>query len=279
MAKIYKPTTPSRRHATGYDFSELTGVKRFKKLTNGMRGSTGRNNNGRITTRHRGAGVKRAYRSIDFKQDKFDIPARVHSIEYDPNRTTFIALLHYKDGEKRYIIAPQGLKAGGTIITSEKGKLEPGNRMRLGNIPQGTMIYNIEIKPNKGGQFIRSAGMSATVLAHEGKHVQVTLPSSEVRRFDVNSMASIGQLSNAQHSTIIIGKAGRNRWLGRRPAVRGSAMNPVDHPHGGGEGRQGIGLRRGPKTPWGKLAFGVKTRRKKNKTSALIVRRRKKKKR
>ncbi|MFH1769114.1 MAG: 50S ribosomal protein L2 [Parcubacteria group bacterium] len=277
MAKKYKPTTPSRRHMMGYDFSNLSKVGPLKSLTKGMKKVAGRNNKGRITTRHQGAGVKQAYRIIDFKQDKLDIPAKVYSIEYDPNRTARIARLHYKDGAKRYILAPDGLKEGDMVITSEKTKLEPGNRMKLKNIPQGTMIHNLEAKPGRGGQVIRSAGMGATVLAHDGKHVQVTLPSSEVRKFSEDSMASIGQLSNAEHSSIVIGKAGRSRWLGKRPAVRGSAMNPVDHPHGGGEGRQGIGLRRGPKTPWGKQARGVKTRRPKNKSNKFIIRRRKKK--
>jgi len=262
----------------GYDFSDLSGVAPLKSLTKGLRRAAGRNNKGRITTRHQGGGAKRAYRVVDFKQNKIDVSAKVFSIEYDPNRTTRIARLHYEDGEKRYIIAPVGLKPGDRIVVSEKTKLEPGNRMRLKNIPQGTIIHNIEIQPGRGGQMIRSAGMGATVLAHEGDYVQVTLPSSEVRKFNKEVMASIGHLSNQEHSSITIGKAGRSRWLGRRPAVRGSAMNPVDHPHGGGEGRQGIGLRRGPKTPWGKQARGVKTRRKKKKSSIFIVRRRKKKK-
>jgi large subunit ribosomal protein L2 len=277
MAKNYKPTTPSRRHMQKYDFSNLSGAKPLKSLIKGVRKIAGRNNKGRVTTRHRGGGVKRAYRTIDFKQDKLNTSARVYSIEYDPNRTTRIARLHYKDGEKRYILAPMNLQAGDTVVVSDKTELRPGNRMKLKHIPQGTVIHNLELEPGKGGQMIRSAGMGATVLAHEGTYVQVTLPSSEVRRFNENVMASIGQLSNAEHSSVVIGKAGRSRWLGRRPAVRGSAMNPVDHPHGGGEGRQGIGLRRGPKTPWGKQARGVKTRRAKKKSSKFIVRKRKKK--
>jgi large subunit ribosomal protein L2 len=275
MPKKYKPTTPARRQMMGYDFSNLSKVEPLKKLTAGFKRSKGRNNQGRITTRHRGGGVKRLYRLIDFKQEKMDIPAKVFSIEYDPNRTARIARLHYADGEKRYILAPEGLKVGDEIIVSEKTDLKPGNRMRLKNIPQGTIIHNIELSPNKGGELVRSAGSGATVLAHEGKYVQVVLPSSEIRRFHGDVMASIGQLSNVEHSSITIGKAGRSRLLGRRPAVRGSAMNPVDHPHGGGEGRQGIGLKY-PKTPWGKPALGVKTRNKKKKSGKFIVRRRKK---
>lgn len=275
MAKTYKPTTPSRRQMLGYDFSNLSKIEPLKKLTAGFQRSVGRNNQGRITIRHRGGGVKRSYREIDFKQSKMDVPAKVFSIEYDPNRTTRIARLHYADGDKRYILAPEGIKVGDSVIVSEKGKLEPGNRMRLKNIPQGTIIHNIELHPGKGGQAIRSAGSSATVLAHEGDYVQVILPSSEVRKFSGNSMASIGQLSNAEHNSINLGKAGRRRHLGWRPQVRGTAMNPVDHPHGGGEGRQPIGLKH-PKTPWGKPALGVKTRMKKKKSWKFIVRRRKK---
>ena len=275
MPKKYKPTTPARRQMMGYDFSNLSKVEPLKKMTVGFKRSKGRNNQGRITTRHRGGGVKRLYRLIDFKQEKMDIPAKVFSIEYDPNRTARIARLHYADGEKRYILAPEGLEVGDEIIVSEKTDLKPGNRMRLKNIPQGTIIHNIELSPNKGGGLVRSAGSGATVLAHEGKYVQVVLPSSEIRRFHGDVMASIGQLSNVEHSSVTIGKAGRSRLLGRRPAVRGTAMNPVDHPHGGGEGRQGIGLKY-PKTPWGKHALGVRTRNKKKKSGKFIVRRRKK---
>jgi large subunit ribosomal protein L2 len=260
---------------TGYDFSNLAKIEPLKNLTVGFQRAVGRNNQGRITTRHRGGGVKRSYRIVDFKQNKMDVPAKIFAIEYDPNRTTRIARLHYKDGEKRYILAPEGVKAGDYVVTSEKTKLQPGNRMKLRNIPQGTIVHNIELHPGKGGQAIRSAGSGATVLAHEGDYVQVVLPSSEVRNFHGDCMASIGQLSNAEHSTINIGKAGRNRHLGWRPAVRGTAMNPVDHPHGGGEGRQPIGLKY-PKTPWGKHALGVRTRNKKKKSWKFIVRRRKK---
>ena len=259
----------------GYDFSNLSKIEPLKKLMAGFKRDKGRNNQGRITTRHRGGGAKRLYRLVDFKQEKMNVPAKVFSLEYDPNRTVRIARLHYADGEKRYILAPEGLKVGDEIIVSEKTKLEPGNRMKLKNIPQGTMIHNIELHPGKGGQIVKSAGSGATVLAHEGEYVQIVLPSSEVRKFHGNVMASIGQLSNVEHSSIKIGKAGRNRYLGWRPAVRGTAMNPVDHPHGGGEGRQGIGLKY-PKTPWGKHALGVKTRNKKKKSGKFIVRRRKK---
>lgn len=259
----------------GYDFSDLSKIKPLKKLTAGFKRDKGRNNQGRITTRHRGGGAKRLYRLIDFRQEKINVPAKVFSVEYDPNRTVRIARLHYADGEKRYILAPEDLKVGDEIIVSEKTDLKPGNRMRLKNIPQGTVIHNIELTPNKGGQVVKAAGSGATVLAHEGKYVQVILPSSEIRRFPGEVMASIGQLSNVEHGSIKIGKAGRNRYLGWRPAVRGTAMNPVDHPHGGGEGRQGIGLKY-PKTPWGKHALGVKTRNKKKKSGKFIVRRRKK---
>ena len=259
----------------GYDFSNLSNTKPLKSLTAGFKRAVGRNNQGRVTSRHRGGGVKNLYRTIDFKQDKLNVSASVFSIEYDPNRTVRIARLHYADGEKRYIIAPEGLKAGDKVIAAEKTALEPGNRMKLKNIPQGTVVHNIELQPGRGGQVVRSAGTSATVLAHEGEYVQITMPSSEVRRFHGEVMASIGQLSNAEHSSIVLGKAGRARYLGRRPKVRGTAMNPVDHPHGGGEGRQPIGMPH-PKTPWGKPALGVKTRNRKKKSWKFIVRRRKK---
>lgn len=275
MTKRYKPTTPSRRQMVGYDFSNLNAIEPLKRLTAGFRRSVGRNNQGRITTRHKGGGVKRLYRTIDFKQDKFNISAKVVALEYDPNRTSRIARLHYTDGDKRYILAPENLHVGDAIIVADKANLQPGNRMRLKHIPQGTIIHSLELQPGRGGQMIRSAGSGATVLAHEGRYVQVVLPSSEVRRFLGDSMASIGQLSNAEHNTIVLGKAGRSRYLGIRPAVRGSAMNPVDHPHGGGEGRQPIGLRF-PKTPWGKHALGVKTRDKKKKSAKFIITRRKK---
>ena len=275
MLKDYGPTTTSRRHMQGYDFSNLTGVAPLKSLTRGGKRGVGRNNQGRITVRHKGGGVKRVYRTVDFIQEKMDVIGRVFSIEYDPNRTTRIARIIYRDGDQRYILAPEGLKAGMEIISGERAKLVPGNRMRLRNIPQGSIIHNLELHPGKGGQIVRSAGMGATVLAHEGEYVQVVMPSSEVRKFHGNVMASIGQLSNIEHSSINMGKAGRQRMKGVRPQVRGSAMNPVDHPHGGGEGRQGIGLKY-PKTPWGKHALGVKTRGRKKPSNLFIVKRRKK---
>lgn len=273
MGKQYKPTTPTRRHAMAYDFSQLTKVDPLKSLKGGIINSTGRNNKGRRTSSHRGAGVKKLYRFIDFKQDKFNIPGEVFSIEYDPNRTARIARIHFADGEKRYILAPQELKKGDRIVISERAPLKPGNRMKLKNIPQGTIIHNIELRPGQGGKISRSAGSGATVLANDAGYVQLSMPSSEIRRISENSFASIGQLSNAEHNTIVLGKAGRSRWLGRRPKVRGTAMNPVDHPYGGGEGRQGRGTRR-PKTRTGKITGGRKTRNKKKKSNIFIVRRR-----
>lgn len=271
--KDYKPTTPSRRSAQGYDFSGLTSSKPLKALTFGRHRKVGRNNHGRITSMHRGGGVKRSYRDIDFKQMKLDVPALVATIEYDPNRTSRIALLHYTDGEKRYILAPAELKAGDTILTAEQAPVRPGNRMKLKNVPQGALVHNIELKPGRGGQIVRSAGASAIVLAHDAGKTQVQLPSSEMRLINSECYASIGQLSNAEHNLIHLGKAGRNRWLGRRPKVRGTAMNPVDHPYGGGEGRQGRGTRR-PKTRHGKITGGHKTRNPKKKSNKFIARRR-----
>jgi large subunit ribosomal protein L2 len=279
MVKKYKPTTPARRGMTSVDYSVLTKKKPEKKLTKKLVKKAGRGYRGRITTRHRGGGHKRKYRLIDFKQlDKMDIPAKVVSIEYDPNRSCFIALVNYKDGEKRYILAPDGLKVGQEVICQEKAPLKIGNRLQLKNIPVGSQVYNIELTPGKGGQLIRSAGSAAQVMAHEGGYTHLKLPSGEVRMVKDNGWASLGQLSNPEHNTVVIGKAGRSRWLGRRPTVRGSAMNPCDHPHGGGENRQPIGLRKGPKTPWGKLAYGVKTRKKKKASDKLILKRRGKKK-
>lgn len=274
--KQYKPFTPSRRAMTGVDYSGLTKKEPEKKLTKILVRSAGRGHKGRITTRHKGGGHKRKYRLIDFKQtDKINMPARVAALEYDPNRTCFIALIEYQDKEKRYILAPDGLKVNDEIVCREKAPLKLGNRMQLKNIVSGTQVYNIELWPGRGGQLVRSAGLGAQVLANEGGYVHLKMPSREVRMVKENCLASIGQLSNPKHNTIIIGKAGRSRWLGKRPTVRGSAMNPVDHPHGGGEGRTGIGLRRGPKTPWGKLAYGVKTRKKKKWSNKMILKRRK----
>jgi len=259
----------------GYDFSNLSDIKPLKKLTGGFNRTPGRNNQGRITVRHKGGGVKRLYREIDFKQDKKDILGKVFSIEYDPNRTARIARIHYADGDKRYILSPEGLKSGDNVIVSDKAPLKIGNRMKLRYIPQGTEVYNIELFPGKGGQIVRSAGSMATVLAHDEGYVQLSMPSSEIRKVSEEGMASIGRVSNIEHSSIVIGKAGRNRYLGIRPTVRGSAMNPVDHPYGGGEGRQGRGTRR-PKTAHGKVTGGHKTRNKKKKSGKFIVRRRKK---
>jgi len=262
----------------GYDFSDITKIAPLKSATSGRHRKVGRNNQGRITGPHRGGGVKRLYRDIDFKQVKVDIPAKVAAIEYDPNRTSRIARLHYVDGDRRYILAAEGLKVGDSVVTSDKAPLRPGNRMRLKHIPQGTQIYNVELHPGRGGMLVRSAGSFATLMAIDGAQAQLTMPSSEVRIISADSFASIGQVSNAQHSSIKLGKAGRSRWLGRRPKVRGTAMNPVDHPHGGGEGRQPIGMS-SPKTRHGKKAYGVRTRDPKKRSLKFIVRRRKNKKR
>jgi len=264
---------------TSVDYSSITKTKPDKKLTKKLLKKSGRGYRGHITVRHKGGGHKRKYRLIDFKRhDKIGIPAKVVSIEYDPNRTCFIALLTYNDGEKRYILAPNGLKVDQEVICKEKTSLKIGNRLELKNIIIGTEVYNIELQPRKGGQMIRSAGGSAQVMAHEGGYTHLKLPSSEVRMVRDNCLASIGQLSNTEHNLVVIGKAGRSRWMGHRPTVRGSAMNACDHPHGGGENRQSIGLRKGPKTPWGKLAYGVKTRKKKASNKLILKRRVKKKK-
>ncbi len=276
--KIYKPTTPGRRKMTGIDYKEvLTASKPHKPLVRALKKRAGRNKQGRITVRHQGGGHKKRYRLIDFKRDKFNIPAKVESIEYDPNRSAFIALITYEDGKKSYILAPQDLKVGNKIIAGEKVPLEPGNRMPLKNMTIGTSVYNIELIPGKGGQIVRTAGANAQVTALEGGYVHLTLPSSEIRMVPENAMASIGSLTNPEHRFVNIGKAGRSRWLGKRPTVRGVAMNPVDHPHGGGEGRAPVGQRKGPKTPWGKKAYGVKTRKKKKYSNKFIIKGRKRK--
>lgn len=263
---------------TSVDFSALTEKKPHRKLTKKLARSFGRSNTGRITIRHKGSGHKRRYRLIDFKQtDKIDIPAKVASIEYDPNRSCFIALVNYQDGEKRYILAPSGLKKGDEIICKEKASLKAGNRLKLKYIPVGTEVHNIELLPGQGGRMARSAGSGAQVLAIEGGYCHLKLPSTEVRMVKEDCFASIGSLSNSEHDLVVIGKAGRSRWMGKRPTVRGSAMNPCDHAHGGGENKQSIGLRKGPKTPWGKLAHGIKTRKKKKKSNKFILKRRKKK--
>lgn len=272
--KTYKPVTNGRRGMTVSDFSEITTDKPEKSLLQPLPKRAGRNSQGRITVRHRGGGHKRLYRLIDFKRDKDGIPGRVATIEYDPNRSANIALIHYHDGEKRYIIAPKGLKVGMDIMSGPDADIKVGNALPLENIPVGTVIHNIELKPGKGGQLVRAAGTSAQVLGKEGKYVLVRLASGEVRMILGKCRATVGEVGNEQHELINIGKAGRSRWLGRRPAVRGSAMNPNDHPHGGGEGKAPIG-RKSPVTPWGKPTLGYKTRKKNKKSDKFIVRPRK----
>ena len=274
--KIYKPTTPSRRGMTGIDFSQLSKKKPEKKLLKYIKRKVGRSSaSGRITVRHKGGGVKKLYRIIEFSQTRIDLPAKVLALEYDPNRTAFIALIEYKNKERQYIIAPQSLKIGQEIIFSESAPLNPANRIKLKNIPVGTAVYNVELEPGKGGKIVRSAGSSAQVLALDGNYVTLKMPSGEIRKFNGECFASIGMVSNPENRFYNLGKAGKSRLKGRRPHVRGSAMNPVDHPHGGGEGRQPIGLKH-PKTPWGKPALGVKTRNRKKWSNKLIVQRRKK---
>jgi large subunit ribosomal protein L2 len=271
--KKVKPTSPGRRTQTYSTFEEITHTEPEKSLLKPLPKTGGRNNYGRITCRHRGGGHKRRYRVIDFKRDKHDIPAKVFSIEYDPNRGARIALLHYADGEKRYILAPQNLKTGDTVISGETADIKPGNALPLRAIPLGTLVHNVEMKLGKGGQMVRGAGTYAQVMAKEGKYTLLKLPSSELRLVLSECMATIGMLSNADRSNLSIGKAGRTRWLGKRPSVRGVAMNPVDHPHGGGEGRSSGG--RHPVTPWGVPTKGYKTRKKKKASGQYIVKRRK----
>ncbi len=270
--KSFKPTSPGRRFVTVSTFEEITTDKPEKSLMAPLKKTAGRNSHGHLTVRHRGGGHKRMYRIIDFKRDKDNIPAKVATIEYDPNRSARIALLHYADGEKRYIVAPVGLKVGTVIYSGPESDIKVGNALPLRNIPVGTVIHNIELKPQKGAQLVRSAGTSAQLMAKEGKYAHVRMPSSEVRLILLDCRATIGQVGNLDHENITIGKAGRSRWLGIRPSNRGVAMNPVDHPHGGGEGRSPIG--RNPVTPWGKPALGAKTRKKKNASDKLIVKRR-----
>ena len=274
MLKVYKPTTPGRRQTSVVDTSTLTKKRPEKSLTIYLRDKAGRNNQGQVTLRHQGGGLKNLYRQIDFRQDKFDIPAKVMALEYDPNRTAWIALIYFKDGEKRYILAPHELKVGDTVISS-KNKLEakPGNRMPLKHIPTAYLVHNIELTPGEGGKIARSAGSGAVLMTIEGGYAQLKLPSGEIRIVSENSLASVGQLSNPDWHLVRWGKAGRMRLRGIRPSVRGKAMNPVDHPHGGGEGHQPIGLVH-PKTPWGKTALGVKTRNKKKWSSKFILKRR-----
>lgn len=271
--RYYRPYTPGTRERVVSDFSEVTRSEPEKSLTRRVHRSKGRNNRGVITCRHRGGGHKRLYRIIDFRRDKRNIPAKVASIEYDPNRNARISLLHYEDGEKRYILYPTSLVVGSTVIAGEAVPFEVGNALPLGNIPLGTTVHNVELYPGKGGQIVRAAGASAQVVAKEGDFVTLKLPSSEVRMIRRECYATIGQVGNADVRNSSLGKAGRKRWKGRRPEVRGSVMNPVDHPHGGGEGRAPIG-RSGPVTPWGKPALGYKTRKRRKASDALIVRRR-----
>jgi large subunit ribosomal protein L2 len=273
--KKYKPTSNGRRGMTVSDFAEITTDTPEKSLLAPLHRKGGRNNQGKLTVRHHGGGHKRQYRIIDFKRDKDGIPGRVATIEYDPNRSANIALINYVDGEKRYIIAPKNLKVGMEIVSGADADIKVGNALPLINIPVGTVVHNIELKPGKGGQLVRSAGTSAQVLGKEGKYVLVRLNSGEVRMILATCRATIGQVGNEQHELINIGKAGRSRWLGKRPTVRGSVMNPNDHPHGGGEGRTPIG-RKSPMSPWGKPTLGAKTRKRTNKSDKFIVRRRKK---
>ena len=271
--KTYNPYTPSRRHMTGSDFSEITKKTPEKSLTYSLKKNSGRNNQGKITVRHRGGGAKKKYRLIDFKRNKDGIPAKVVAIEYDPNRTANIALLHYADGEKAYIIAPVGLKVGDELMNGANAEIKIGNCLPLENIPVGTQIHNIELLPGKGGQLVRSAGLSAQLMAKEGKYATLRLPSGEMRMVPIQCRATIGVIGNGDHNLVNIGKAGRKRHMGVRPTVRGSVMNPNDHPHGGGEGKAPVG-RPGPCTPWGKPALGLKTRKKNKQSNKMIVRRR-----
>jgi large subunit ribosomal protein L2 len=270
--KKIKPTTPGQRFKSVDTFEDLTTTKPESSLLTPLRRSGGRNNLGRITTRRRGGGHKRAYRIIDFKRDKFDIEAVVASIEYDPNRSARIALLNYRDGEKRYIVAPEGLTVGSKVISGQEAPIRLGNALPLKNIPAGTLVHNIELKPKKGGQIARSAGSAAQIMAKEGRYVTLRMPSGEMRLVLNECFATIGEIGNKTHENISIGKAGRNRWLGRRPKVRGVAMNPIDHPMGGGEGKSSGG--RHPTTPWGKPTKGYRTRKKRNLSDKFIVKRR-----
>lgn len=275
--KIYKPTSAGRRGMSVSTFEEITHVGPEKSLLAPLQKKSGRNNQGRITVRHRGGGHKQRYRLVDFKRDKHGIAAKVSTIEYDPNRTARIALLVYADGEKRYILAPVGLKVGDTVMSGPTAEIRVGNALPIYRIPLGTQVHNIELQPGRGGQLVRSAGVSAQLLAKEGSYAQVRMPSGEVRLISQNCLATIGQVGNADHSNVVLGKAGRKRWLGIRPGVRGTAQDPNSHPHGGGEGRSPVGMA-APKTPWGKPALGAKTRTNKR-TEQYIVRSRRNKRR
>jgi large subunit ribosomal protein L2 len=270
----FKPTSPGRRQMTVLTYEEITRVGPERSLLRPLKSKGGRNNLGKLTVRHRGGGHKRRYRLIDFRREKDGIPAKVASVEYDPNRSANIALLHYADGSKTYIIAPHGLKVGQEIVNGPEADIKVGNTLPLRNIPVGTLVHNIEMKPGKGGQLVRSAGGSAQLMAKEGRYATLRLPSGEMRMIFIECRATIGQVGNLDYENVTIGKAGRNRWLGKRPTVRGAVMNPCDHPHGGGEGRNPIG--RNPCTPWGKPALGAKTRKKKNQSDKFIVKRRSK---
>ena len=268
--RVYKPTSPARRFMSVLTFEEITKKTPEKSLTTDLRHRAGRNNQGKITVRHQGGGARRKYRIIDFKRQKDGIPATVKAIEYDPNRTCFIALLFYADGEKRYILAPLGLKVGDTVMSGPAADIKPGNCLPIANIPLGTLIHNVEIKPGKGGQMVRSAGVAAQVMAKEGAFAQVRLPSGEVRKVPMTARATVGQVGNTDHSNVRIGKAGRKRHMGVRPTGRGVVMNPVDHPHGGGEGRSPVGMP-APMSPWGKKTQGVKTRKHRKYSDKMIV--------
>lgn len=271
--KTFNPYTPSRRHMTVVDRSEITSDKPEKSLTVSLKKNSGRNNQGKITVRHHGGGSRRKYRIIDFKRNKDDIPATVKTIEYDPNRTANIALIAYADGQKAYILAPEGLKVGQKVMNGVKAEIEVGNCLPLENIPVGTQVHNIELQPGKGGQLVRAAGNGAQLMAREGKYATLRLPSGEMRMVPIKCRATVGVIGNGEHALVNIGKAGRKRHMGIRPTVRGSVMNPNDHPHGGGEGRTSIG-RPGPCTPWGKPALGLKTRKKNKPSNKYIIRRR-----
>ena len=273
--KNFRPTSPGRRGAIGHSFSEITADRPYKPLTERLQKHAGRNNQGKITVRHRGGGHKRLYRVIDWKRSKVGIAANVETIEYDPNRTARIALICFQDGTRKYILAPVGLRVGDTVKNGAGAEIRPGNSMQLSAMPVGTVIHNIELHPGKGGQLVRSAGTSAQLMAKDAGFATIRLPSGELRRVHVTCTASIGQLGNAEHKNVKLGKAGRARWLGRRPSVRGSAMNPNDHPHGGGEGKAPIGMP-GPKTPWGKPALGYKTRNNKRTDKWIVTRKAKK---
>ena len=275
--RVYKPTSPARRFMSVLTFEEITKKEPERSLVTDLRHKAGRNHHGKITVRHQGGGARRKYRIIDFKRNKDGIPATVKAIEYDPNRTCFIALLYYADGEKRYILAPLGLKVGDTVMSGPDADIKPGNCLPIENIPLGTLIHNVEIKVGRGGQMVRSAGTAAQLMAKEGAYAQVRLPSGEVRKVAMNARATIGQVGNTDHSNVRVGKAGRSRHMGIRPTVRGVVMNPCDHPHGGGEGKSPVGMP-APMSPWGKKTQGVKTRKHRKYSDKLIISRKSKKK-